>query len=85
MQKWLENHVLKLTSSDHWPSASPDLNPLNYKLWLVLKCMVCTTRHHNLELLKQALVEAVDHFPIDVIRTAISAQPNIRSNGDHFE
>jgi hypothetical protein len=53
------------------PSACPDLNPLDYKLWSVLEGMVCTRRHHNLESLKQTLVEAVDNFPVDVAHIAI--------------
>ena len=64
-QQWLENHYF--ISSDH----CPDLNPLNYKLWSVLEGMVCTRCHHNLELLKQALVEVVDNFPMDAVHTAI--------------
>ena len=76
--------------SDHWPSASPDLIPLDYKLWSVLLGMVCTRYHHNLESLQQAAVEAVDNFPMDVVYTAIEAQPNglrcyIRANGGHFK
>jgi len=56
------NHVPEFISIDHWPSASTDLNPLDYKLWSVLEGMVCTRRHHNLESLKQVLVEAVTIF-----------------------
>ena len=56
-QQWLENHVTKLTSIEHWLSASPDLYSLNNKLWSVLESMVCTIRYHNLESLKQAQVE----------------------------
>ena len=56
MQQWLENHVPKFISSEHWPSA------LDYKLRSVLEGMVCTRRHHNLESLKQAMLEAVDIF-----------------------
>ena len=46
--------------------------------------------HHNLDSLKQALVEAVDNFPMDVVRTAIDEWPNrlrrcIRTNDGHFE
>ena len=70
-QQCLENHVPKFISSDHWQSASPDLNPLDYKLWSILESMVCTRRHRNLESLKQVLVEAVDNFSMDVIHTAI--------------
>ena len=90
MQQWLEIHVLKFISSDHWPSARPDLNSLDYKLWSVLEAMVCTRRHHNLELLKQTLVEAVDNFLMDVFCAAIDEWSNrlrccIRENSDHFE
>ena len=63
-------HLPKFISSEHWPSASPDLNPLDYEFWSVLEGMVCTTLRHNPESLKQALVEAVDNFPEDVVRTA---------------
>ena len=43
-----------------------------------------------MESLKQALVEAVDNFPMYVIRTVTDAQPNglghcIRANGVNFE
>ena len=89
MQQGLENHVPEFISSDHCLSASPDLNSLNYKLWSILEDMVCTRCCHNLEILKQALVEAVDNFPMDVVHTANDAQSNrlrrcIRANGDHF-
>ena len=51
---------------------------------------VCTRLHHNLESLKQALVEAVDNFPMDIILTVIDEWPNrllhhIQANGGHFE
>ena len=90
MQQWLENHVPKFITCYHWPSVSPDLNPLDYILWSVLKGMICTRCHHNLESLKQVLVEAVDNFPVDVVRIAIDARPNkirrcIQTNGGHFQ
>ena len=70
-QQWLENHVPEFISNGHWLSASPDLNPLDYKLWSILEGMICTRHHHNLESLKGTLVEAVDNFPMDAVRTAI--------------
>ncbi len=36
MQKWLQQHILNFIEADDWLSSSPDLNPLDYKLWLVL-------------------------------------------------
>jgi len=50
-----------IAASD-WPSASPDLNPLDYALWSRLEAMACTKRHPNLESLKRALIKAVDIF-----------------------
>ena len=48
MQQWLKNHAPEFINNDHWPSASPSLNPVNYKL-SVLEGMMCTRHHHNLE------------------------------------
>ena len=36
-QVWLEGHVPDFISIADSPSASPDLNPLDYKLWSVLQ------------------------------------------------
>ena len=60
---------LECISSDHWPSASTNLNPFGYKLCSLLEGIVCTIRHHNLQSMKQALLEAADNFPTNVVRT----------------
>lgn len=89
-QEWLKNNVPEFISVEQWPSGSPDLNPLDYKLWSVLEAMACSTRHPNIESLKRALIRAVDNFPMDVVRAAIDDWPDrLRScwkaNGGHFE
>ena len=38
--------------------------------------LVCTRHRHNLESLKQALVEAVDNSSMDVVCTAIDEWPD---------
>jgi hypothetical protein len=40
-QEWLRRNVLAFISAEDWPSLSPDLNSLDYKLWAVLKDMAC--------------------------------------------
>jgi hypothetical protein len=75
-QQWVENHVPECISSDHCPSASPGLNPLDYKLCSVLEGMDCTRHHHNLESLKETLVKAVDNFAVDVVCSVIKVWPN---------
>ena len=88
-QWWIKNHVPKFISGEHWPSVSPDLDPLNYKLWSVLEGIICIRCHYNLESLKQVQVENVNNLPIGVICTAIDTQPNrlwhyVRADGSHL-
>lgn len=89
-QKWLQDNVRDFIKAEDWPSGSPDLNPLDYKLWSVLEGMVCSKRHPNLESLKKSLTKAVANFPMDVVRTAIDDWPVrlracVKANGGHFE
>ena len=62
-QEWLRANVPDFISTADWPSSSPDLNPLDYKLWSVLQTMACKKRHPNVASLKRALVQAARHFP----------------------
>ena len=32
-QKWCRDHFPSFIDKDHWPSNSPDLNPLDYSIW----------------------------------------------------
>ena len=87
MKQWVKNHVPEFINSDHWLSASPDLNPIDYTLSSVLEGW--SVQDHNLESLKQMLVAAVDNFPMDVDRTAIDEWPNrlwhcITANSGYF-
>jgi hypothetical protein len=62
-QEWLRRHVPAFISAEDWPSGSPDLNSLDYKLWAVLEDMVCRKRHNNLDSLKRSLVKAAAEIP----------------------
>uniref|UniRef100_A0A915ECL3 KAP NTPase domain-containing protein n=1 Tax=Ditylenchus dipsaci TaxID=166011 RepID=A0A915ECL3_9BILA len=58
-----------------WPPNSPDLNPMDYSVWSILKEKACKKPHPNVESLKKALkkawkeidletlVKIVDNFP----------------------
>jgi hypothetical protein len=50
-------NVLAFISAEDWLSGSPDLKPLDYKLWVVLEDMACWNRHNNLDSLKRSLVK----------------------------
>ena len=53
---------------DLWPPNSPDLNPVDYKIWSVLQQRVYQWRVHNTDELKQRLLQAwhsIDHNIVD--------------------
>ena len=39
-QDWLQAHHLPFISKEEWPPYSPDLNPLDFCLWSILKKVV---------------------------------------------
>lgn len=89
-QAWLEDCVPEFIRSEEWPSGSPDLNPLDYKLWQELENMACRRRHASIDSLKRALNKAVANFPLNTLRTAIDEWPQrlracVRARGGHFE
>lgn len=89
-QNWLEAHKIDFIRHEDWPSSSPDLNPLDYKIWQYLEEKVCSKSHRNLESLKSSLVIAVAEMDMDVVRTAIDDWPRrlktcVQNRGGHFE
>ena len=87
-QEWLRRNVPGFISAEDWPSGSPDLNPLDYKLWAVLEDMACRKRH-NLDSLKGSLVKAAAEIPLETVRAAIAEWPErlkacVEAQG-HFE
>jgi len=83
-------NVPAFISDECWPSESPDLNPLDYKLWGVLEDKACRKRHNNLDSLKRSLVKAVAEIPLETLRAAIAELPErlkacVGAEGDHFD
>jgi len=39
--EWLRRNFPAFISAEDWPSGSPDLKPLDYKLWAILEDMAC--------------------------------------------
>jgi len=62
-------------SAKDWPSESPDLNPLDYKLWAVLEDMACRKRHNNQDSLERSLVKAAAEILLVKVRAAIAELP----------
>jgi len=59
---------------DFWPPNSPDLNPLDYKVWSIMQHRVYECRMNSIDELKQRLVEVltVDSLQQNVIDAAIN-------------
>jgi len=77
-------------SAEVWPSESPDLNLLDYKLWAILEDMACRKRHNNLDSLKRSLVKTAAEIALETVRAPIAEWPErlkacVGAEGGHFE
>ena len=73
-----------------WPPNSPDLNPVDYKIWGVLQERVYRTRICDVEHLKERLVEEWAHFSQSIIDDAVNQwrqrlRACVHADGGHFE
>jgi transposase len=90
VQTWLSNNVPDFMSTADWPSASPDLNPLDYAIWSKLEEKVCSKPHTSVEALKKSLVREWNNFPMESVRSSIEAwRPRllecVNASGGNFE
>lgn len=69
-QKWLQENVPNFIPWEHWPSSSPDLNPLDYCVWSVLQAKACSKKHTSLDALKLSLSREWKQLSQNVIRTS---------------
>jgi len=89
-QEWLQRNFPAFISAECWPSGSPDLNPLDHKLWAVLEGMACRKRHNNMDILKRSLVKVATEMPLETVRAAIvewleRLKACIEAEGGRFE
>jgi len=77
-------------SPDLWPPNSPDLNPVDYKIWGVLQDLVYQKKVKDVNELRQRLIEVWARLQQNVIDYAIDQwrrrlRACIRARGGHFE
>ncbi len=89
-QDWLAAREIDFIRHEDWPSSSPDLNPLDYKIWQHLEEKACSKPHPNLESLKTSLIKAAADIDMDLVRAEIDDWPRrleacIQNHGGHFE
>ena len=71
-------------------ASSPDLNPLDYSIWSLLEADVNAEEHNSVESLKNAISEAFERLPMEVINQAVDnwmkrLDAVIKAKGGHFE
>jgi len=73
-------------SPDLWPPNSPDLNPVDYKIWAMMQRRVYETKIHTIYELKQRLIEVWCGLEQSTVDTAIEQwrgrlRACVRANG----
>lgn len=90
VQAWCKANFPDVISSAEWPPSSPDLNPLDYSVWGIMKTKVGTVRYANLNELRRAIEKAWAELDADVIHAAVKSFPKrlkacIKAKGGIFE
>lgn len=88
--EYLRRETPEFISPLLWPPNSPDLNPVDYKIWGVLQERVYRTRINDVAQLKERLVDEWGKFDQCIIDNAVRQwrvrlRACIRANGGHFE
>jgi hypothetical protein len=90
VQGWCKNNFPDFISTQEWPPYSPDLNPLDYSLWSVLKTKACSIPHRNVDSLRRALQKEWNNLSPEYLRAAVNDFPKrlracIKAKGGYFE
>ncbi|CAD6184964.1 unnamed protein product [Caenorhabditis auriculariae] len=77
-------------SAADWPASSPDLNPMDYAVWIYLSEKVSSKNYPSIKALKTALIKKWDEIDDDYLRAVIDAYPKrlkavIKAKGGSFE
>jgi len=84
--KLLQRQTPAFISSDLWPTNSPDLNPVNYKICGVMQDHVYQKKVKDVNELRERLVEVWARLQQNVIDDAIRRlRACVRARGGHFE
>lgn len=88
--QFLKRETPAFISPDLWPPNSPDLNPVDYKIWATMQQRVYKTKINDINELRERLSTAWNSIEQSVIDTAIEEWRKrllacVRANGGHFE
>lgn len=89
--QFLDQHVPAYIEPEHWPANSPDLNPVDYRIWGALQQKVYyNTRIEDLNDLRREIVRAWDEISQRFVNAAIDQwcdrlRACVDARGGHFE
>ena len=88
--EFLHHETPDFTGPELWPADSPDLNPVDYRIWGLMQERVYQSPIQDVHDLKQWLISVWAEFKQSVIDKAIDQwRPRlracIRARGQHFE
>jgi len=86
----LQREVPAFTAPNLWPPNSPDLNPVDYKVWGTMQDRVYRAKVRDVDDLKQRLIDVWDSLEQSVIDDAIDQWRSrlracVRAKGGYFE
>ena len=62
-QSCIQRKIPSFISKKVWPARNPDLNALNFSIWLILETKACSSPHLTVEALKTKLVKGRAAIP----------------------
>ncbi len=78
IQEWLAANFASFWPKDIWPPSSPDLSPLDYSVWGVVKAKACKVSHPSVEALKASIMKVWKAMTKDyLIRTCRQFRPRL--------
>ena len=86
----LQPEVPAFIAPNLWPPNSPDLNPVDYKVWSTMQDRVYRAKVRDVDDLKQRLIDVWDSLEQSIIDDAINQWRSrlhacVRAKGGHFE
>ena len=89
-QVWCRANFMNFWSKEMWPPASPDLNPLDFNIWLILEAKACAKTQNNIEGLKVSLKKAWAKIPQEKLCISVESfrgrlKRVVKAKGGHIE
>ncbi|CAJ0928147.1 unnamed protein product, partial [Mesorhabditis belari] len=88
--EWFAKQNVDFITPEEWPANSPDINPMDFAIWGILKAKVSSAPHANLDDLKATLIKEWAKIPVETLRAAVDDVPKrlracMKEKGGNFE